>query len=181
MKGGTAMLVATIMTTLTAPTAEAEMLSTKANTCFETLANKVDKTQHALKTLEQRKVQLDELLANFRQYYYDISNDANLVDLNEYENIFNLDLTARGIGELLKGILKKEELHIKAEYGNDVYQSFRHLVATHGQVRKNMSNILSVYKNMQGMVETVEQTAFTPTKEFFTAAFEVSENVYNTH
>jgi hypothetical protein len=44
-----------------------------------------------------------------------------------------------------------------------------------------MSNILAVYENMQGMVETVDQTAFTPTKEFFTAAFEVSENVYNTH
>jgi hypothetical protein len=181
MKGGTAMLVATIMTTLAAPIAEAEMLSIKTNTCFKSAASKTDKVQHALTTIEQRKIQLDSLLADMRQHYYDISYDESLVDLSEYENVFNLELAARGIGELLKSILRKEEIHITTEYGNDVYQSFRHLVAAHGQVRKNMSNILAVYENMQGMVENVDQTAFTPSKEFFTAAFEISEKVYNTH
>jgi hypothetical protein len=180
MKGGSAMLIATIMSAFAStPVAEAQMLVTKPSTVCE--ANNTDKIAHALTCLDNRKQELTRILTNFRKYYYDICNNENLVDLSEYENLKSLDLYSRGMSEFMKGILTKEATHIKSEYGEEVFQAFRHLVATHGQVRKNISNIIAVYEDKNGMVETLHNTDSTPTKEFITAAFQVSDKIYNTH
>lgn len=172
------MLVATIMSAFSSnPVAEASMLVTKPSIiCKKDCVN-----TNVLASIEARKDELNAILKDFRQHYYDLSYNAELIDLGQYENLKSLELTSRGMSEFMKGILNKEAGSIKNEYGEDVYEAFRHLVATHNQVRKNISNVLALYEDKLGKVETLNNTEFEPTIEFITAAYSASEAIYNTH
>lgn len=178
MKGGSAMLVATIMSAFSSnPAVEASMLVTKPSViCKEDCVN-----TDVLVSLEARKDELYAILKDFRQHYYDLCYDVESIDLNQYENLKSLELTSRGMSEYMKGILSNEAESIKIEYGENVYESFRHLVATYNQLRKNISNVLALFEDKRGKVETLNNTEFEPTIEFITAAYSASEAIYNNH
>ncbi|MBU1393019.1 hypothetical protein KO533_21770 [Shewanella sp. NKUCC05_KAH] len=182
MKGGSAMLIATIMSAFSStPTVEASMLVSKPNAICNRHCDNVASASSVLSSIESRREELTCILKSFREHYYNLCNDVETVDHNEYDQLKNLELFSRGMSEFMKGVLTNEADSIKIEHGEEVYDSFRHLVAIHGQVRKNISNILALYKDEMGEVETIHNTEFEPTEEFIAAAYQVSENLYHTH
>ncbi len=178
MKGGSAMLIATIMSAFSStPVVEAKMLVTNTTVNSSSLLS----SSEVLAQLESRKQEASDILADFRVYYYNLCNGIDAVDLEQFENLKSLELYTRGMNEFMKAVLIEHSDAIKHTHGEKVYDAFRHIVATQGQIRKNISNILALYYEQQGLVETIIGTAFEPTKEFITAAYQVSENLYSTH
>lgn len=182
MKGGSAMLIATIMSAFAStPTVEASMLASKQHTVCNRHCEDVTSATSVLSSIESRREELACILKSFREHHYNLCNDIETVDHSQYEQLKNLELFSRGMSEFMKGVLVNEADSIKEEHGDEVYESFRHLVAIHGQVRKNISNIVAFYKDKMGEVETINNSAFEPTEQFITAAYQVSENLYPTH
>jgi hypothetical protein len=180
MTGGSAMLIATIMSAFaTTPAVEAQMLMPEksSNCCNENAINH----EAIIKALIERQSQISSLLTDFRTHYHLICEASSLIEPSAYENLRCLDLVSRGISEYLKDILARSGDSIKTLHGVDVYNQFRNVVASHGQLRKNISNIYAAYNEHLGLNEIVEVTHFTPSKDFILAAFQASESVYGTH
>lgn len=174
------MLIATIMSAFaTTPAVEAQMLMPEmySDCCSENAINH----EAIIKALIERQSQISSLLKDFRTHYHLICEDSSLIEPSIYDNLRSLDLASRGISEYLKDILEKSGDSIKKLHGKDIYDQFRNVVASHGQLRKNISNIYATYNEHLGINEIVEATNFTPSKDFILAAFKASEKVYGTH
>lgn len=180
-KRGTAMLLTTLILNAFAasPTVEAQMLSNNNNLTEK----KGFSTDDELVTnaLESRKSELEDVLSSFRVYYAEISAKGGEVSSEEFKELELLELSIRAEAEYLKMGLQRNAKAIIDLYGENVFFEFRHVVAIYGQIRKNVSNILAFYSEEMGVVEVLSDNAFTPTSDFFKAAFVASKEVYGTH
>ncbi len=178
---GTVMLLATLVSSaLSAATAhdEAELFNSTAVVAQEEVCN-VD-LKHKF---EVKLAHLDETLLIAKKAYFEIAN-ADDLEAGTFENMADLesaDAVLRAISQFLKRNWAQHNEDIYANYGADIHQSIKSLVAKTAQLRKNISNILRVLKAAQGQVVASDSNEFNASVEFFTAADSVTNNIFNIH
>jgi len=178
MKGGSAMLIATIISSafgITTANVEASMLSNTgvvAENCHK---------NSTYKNLECRIHELGKVLLDFKQYYYDLCNGAQVIEEAEYQNLLDLESTLKGYSRLMKSFFTKTGEEVRLEHGEEGYLLLRKVVATYGQLYKVISNVAAFYAEQLGDVEIITDTHFTPSKEFWLAAVDASNKVYGRH
>lgn len=178
MKGGSAMLIATIIASAfgaTTANVEASMLSNTsvaAENCHKNSPYKI---------LECRIHELSKILLDFKQYHYDMCNGDQAIEAEEYQNLLNLESTLKGYSGLMKSFFAKTGEKVRTEHGEEGYLLLRKVVATYGQLYKVISNVAAFYAEQLGDVEIITDTHFTPSKEFWLAAVDASNKVYGRH
>jgi len=180
MIGGTAMVLATIISNTFAATAVEEfnvLLDMESSKTIQ-LPNSGDLDKVALlNKLTANQVKLNKSLLELKQVYFDLSEEGGQTIEEDLENLANLEMSLRGLSEYYKKLWRDYQGDIIPQYGKEVYNVFRSIVGTVGQIRKNVSNILSI----QSPVQITNDTQFEPSAAFSKLASKISQNTFNYH
>jgi hypothetical protein len=180
MIGGTAMVLATIISNTFSATAVDEfnvLLDMESNKTIQ-LPNSVDLTKAALlEKLIANQIKLNTVLLELRQVYFNLTEQGVVAFEEDLENLGNLELSLRGQSEYYKKLWRDYQGDIIPQYGKEVYNVFRNIVATVGQIRKNVSNIVSI----QSPVQITNDVQFEPSVAFTKLASKISQNTFNYH
>jgi hypothetical protein len=176
MIGGAAMVLATIIsnTFSAVPVEEFSVLSTMESHSKIQLSSL--KNDELSKKLQARQKQLDKILLELKQVYFDVC-ESNEMEMGDLEELGYLELALRGQSEYLKKIWRDHHESIVTLHGEDVYNVFRNIVGTVGQIRKNVTNILSVEDSLQ----ITDDNNFKPTAAFAELASMTSQENFNYH
>lgn len=181
MNGGTAiMMLTTVIASAfsTSPVNELNMLN--VSSC-NAQVKELNSQEDVIKAIENRQVQLDELLFEIRDYYSLLSQDYSLFVEGQADDLRMLDLSLRGQSEYLKKFWRDYNETIVIHHGELVHKNFRKMVGSFAQLRKNVSNIVKLNSTIKGEVKLVAKTAFKPNSHFFKAAVLATAEAYNIH
>jgi hypothetical protein len=178
MKGGSAMLIATVISsTFSATSVEANMLTIPSASAILD----VSKSTEAQQKLNSRIEQLGAILLNFKQYHYDICENKEAIEPDQYQDLLDLEITMGAHSRQMKKFFYQEGERVRLMHGEDGYQSLRKVTAAYAQLHKVISNVTAFYAEQLGLVEVISNTHFTPTKEFWLAATQAGNKAYGRH
>ncbi|MBB1299231.1 hypothetical protein [Pseudoalteromonas sp. SR41-7] len=175
------MLLATLVSSaLGAATAhdEAKLFSSNTVVCQDEICN-----MDLNRKFADKLARLDETLLKARSAYFEIANSDDL-EAGTFENMADLetaDVLLRAVSQYLKRNWAQHNEEIYKNYGREIHENIKSLVAKTAQLRKNISNILRVLKEAQGQFISSDHDEFTPSVEFFTAADIVTNRILNIH
>lgn len=130
-----------------------------------------------LEKLMANQVKLNKVLLDLRQVYFNLTEESGKAIDEDLENLRSLELSLRGQSEYYKKLWRDYQGDIVPQYGQDVYNVFRNIVGTVGQIRKNVSNIVST----QSPVQMTNVAQFEPSATFAKLASKISQNTFNYH
>lgn len=176
---GTVMLLATLVSSAFSVNASEEVSFLIPS---KSVATNISASDISIR-LGQKLVQLDKTLLQARQVYFDLSNSdtVNQETLANLDDLVSLDLALRGVSEYLKRNWSLYNQDILNAHGPVVHQNFKDLVSKSGQLRKNISNICRVLGGSLKEASVNKNCSFTPSEDFFIAANEVSNEIFNIH
>jgi hypothetical protein len=179
MIGGTTMVLATVIpkTYHTFSTVSVEKFSTSltmeshSNTRLFNLDNDA-----LLKKLLARQGQLNKALLELKQVYFDVCENSE-IEIGSLGELNCLELTLLAQSEYLKKIWREHNKSIIRLHGENIYNVFKNIVGTVGQIRKNVSNILRT-KSSPKLIGDVQ---FKPSAAFAELASQTSQKNFNYH
>lgn len=177
MIGGTAMVVATVISNAFSAVHVDEFSALLAVESHQTIQLSSSNNVELSKKLQSRQKQLDKVLLELKKIYFDVCENSGIEIDDDLEDLTYLELSLRGQSEYLKKIWRDHNKSIVEQHGENISNVFRNLVGTVGQIRKNVSNILSA-KNSPQIIDDIQ---FKPSVAFAELASKISQENFNYH